>query len=253
MNADKLASFRIDSKLWEQFQAYAKKNNTNASALLVAYVKSVVNTGNVITLSQNINTLSEVNSPSLSIQDIDNCIDDKVKQSIQNINTLSIQDIDNRIIESLADGDIKDAIANSYKAAMGQFNGLFSELQELKKQLEELTSVPSAAVPSPQSPINNAELTIDNYQLPEQETGNREHENKPDTQLPPGDDSTEMKFDKSSPVPTKNQIDSVQKRLKKIGREKTTGQIREAFIKAGFDGTNYEDLRGELIENLSKE
>ena len=62
-----------------------------------------------------------------------------------------------------------------------------------------------------------------------------------------------MKFDKSSPVPTKNQIDSVQKRLKKIGREKTTGQIREAFIKAGFDGTNYEDLRGELIENLSKE
>lgn len=163
MNADKLASFRIDSKLWEQFQGYAKENNTNASALLVAYIKSVVNTGNV-------NTSSEVNNPSLSIQNIDNCIDDKVKQSIQNINTLSIQDIDNRIIESLADGDIKDAIANSYKAAMGQFNGLFEELQELKKQFEELKLNPPAAVPSTQSPINNGELTIDNYQLPDVES-----------------------------------------------------------------------------------
>lgn len=34
MNADKLASFRVDSDLWQQFQGHAKENNTNASALL---------------------------------------------------------------------------------------------------------------------------------------------------------------------------------------------------------------------------
>jgi len=160
MSADKLASFRVDSQLWEQFQGHAKENNTNASALLVAYIKSVVNTGSVI-------TSSEVINPTLSIQDIDKRIDDKVKQSIQNINTLSIQDIDNRINESIADGDIGGAIANSYKAAMGQFGGLLEEMQELKKQLEELQSNPPAAVPSPQSPITNPQSPIPNDELVE--------------------------------------------------------------------------------------
>jgi hypothetical protein len=168
MSADKLASFRVDSQLWEQFQGYAKSQNNTATALLISYIKSVVNTGNVITSSQNINTSSQSNNPSLSIQDIDKRIDDKVKQSIQNIdtiNTLSIQDIDNRINESLADGDIGGAIANSYKAAMGQFGGLLEEMQELKKQLEELKSNPPAAVP--QSPITNYQLPITNDELVE--------------------------------------------------------------------------------------
>ena len=90
----------------------------------------------------------------------------------------NVDAIKNLIAESLADGDIKDAIANSYEATMGQFNGLLEELQALQKQVQELQSNPPAAVPSP--PINeqlttdNGELLIVNYQLPEQETGNRE-------------------------------------------------------------------------------
>jgi hypothetical protein len=180
MSADKLASFRVDSQLWEQFQGYAKSQNNTATALLISYIKSVVNTGNVITSSQNINTSSQSNNPSLSIQDIDKRIDEKIKSSIQNIdtiNTLSIQDIDNRIAESLADGGIGEAIAASYAGMMAQFNGLLEEWQELQKQVEELQSIPP--VPVPQSQINeelttdNEELTTDNYQLPEQETGNR--------------------------------------------------------------------------------
>jgi hypothetical protein len=99
----------------------------------------------------------------LSIQDIDKRIDEKIKSSIQNIDTLSIQDIDNRINESIADGDIGGAIANSYKAAMGQFGGLLEELQALQKQLEELKSNPPAAVP--QSPIPNYQLPITNDEL----------------------------------------------------------------------------------------
>jgi hypothetical protein len=165
MNADKLASFRVDSDLWQQFQGHAKENNTNASALLVAYIKSVVNTSNVITLNQIVNTFSESNNPSLSIHDIDNRIDEKINQSIQNIdniNTLSIQDIDNRIIDSIKQGDIKDAISTSYEAMMGQFNGLLEELQDLKSQLQELKSVPPAAVPNSQIPITNSPLALEN-------------------------------------------------------------------------------------------
>ena len=181
MSADKLASFRVDSQLWEHFQGYAKENNVTATALLISYIKSVVNTGNVITYNPDVNTFNDTINPTLSIQDIDKRIDDKIKLSIQNIgdiNTLSLQDIDNRIADSLADGGIGEAIAKNYEAMMGQFNGLLEELQELKKQFEELTSVP--LVPVPQSPINeqlttdNGELLIVNNQLPEQETGNRE-------------------------------------------------------------------------------
>ncbi|WP_168499276.1 hypothetical protein [Anabaena sp. UHCC 0204] len=176
MSADKLASFRVDSQLWEVFQGYAKENNVTATALLISYIKSVVNTGNVITYNPVVNTSSEVNNPSQSIQDIDKRIDDKIKMSIQNINILSIQDIDNRIAESLADGGIGEAIATSYAATMGQFNGLLEELQDLKKQFEELQSNPPATVPtvpSPQSPITNNQssekidpLIVPNHQLP---------------------------------------------------------------------------------------
>ena len=87
------------------------------------------------------------------------------KPSIQAVNI--VDSIRTEIKESLANGDIKDAIAKNYEATMGQFNGLLEELQALQKQVQELQSNPPAAVPPiPQSPINNRELTIDNYQLP---------------------------------------------------------------------------------------
>ncbi|MFM6219895.1 MAG: hypothetical protein ACKPDM_05925 [Dolichospermum sp.] len=54
----------------------------------------------------------------------------------------NVDTIKNLIAESLADGDIKDAIATSYAAVMGQFNGLLEQLQELKKQIE-LQSIPT--------------------------------------------------------------------------------------------------------------
>jgi len=103
-------------------------------------------------------------------------IETAVQEKLEKLTIVdNVDTIKNLIAESLADGDIKDAISTSYEAMMGQFNGLLEELQELKKQL---TSVPP--VPVPQSPINeqlttdNGELLIVNNQLPEQETGNRE-------------------------------------------------------------------------------
>ena len=76
MSADKLASFRIDNQLWQQFQDVAKSQNTTASALLISYIKSVVNTGDTInTTVDTVNTTTE-KKPSLSIQNVNTlCID----------------------------------------------------------------------------------------------------------------------------------------------------------------------------------
>jgi hypothetical protein len=146
-----LATFRIDEELWGKFKDVAKNNQTNASALIIQYILGVVG-GNAI--PQNID-----NPTSLSIQDIDNRIDEKIKASIQNINTPSIQNIedliDSRIKQSIADGDIRYAIAHSYKAAMGQLNGLLEEFQLIKKQMEELQSVPPVADNPPSADIEN--------------------------------------------------------------------------------------------------
>jgi hypothetical protein len=224
MSADKLASFRVDSQLWEQFQSHAKENNVTATALLISYIKSVVNTGNVITHNPVVNTSSEIIDPSLSIHNIDKRIDDKIKLSIQNINTLSLQDIDNSIADSLADGGIGEAIAKNYEAMMGQFNGLLEELQDLKSQLQELKSIPPVPVPQPQIneelTIDNEEPTTDNEILTEPsktddgqfteglESDSTDSENKSDTQspmtndqLPPGDELTEIKSDNSPVLP----------------------------------------------------
>lgn len=73
------------------------------------------------------------------------------KPSIQSVDI--VDSIRTEIKESLADGDIKDAIASSYEATMGQFNGLLEELQDLKSQLQKLQSNPPAAVPP--SPVTN--------------------------------------------------------------------------------------------------
>jgi hypothetical protein len=92
-------------------------------------------------------------------------------QVIQHGNTSD--DIVRQLIkESISDGDIGGAIANSYAGMMGQFNGLLEELQALQKQVQELKSIPPA--PVPKLPTDNTQMTTDNEQLPEQETGNRE-------------------------------------------------------------------------------
>ncbi|MFM6073879.1 MAG: hypothetical protein ACKPB9_20210, partial [Dolichospermum sp.] len=128
---------------------------------------------------------------------------------------------------------------------------LTNELTNKDSQLQDLKSIPLVPVPSPtiieQLTTDNGELVIDNYQLPEQETGNRElgtgeHEN---VDL--------VDSDNSPALPKKNQTDYVQKQLKKIGIKKSALQIRESFIDLGFDGTNYLQLREQVIEILSHE
>jgi hypothetical protein len=106
----------------------------------------------------------EVKKPSLQIVNsvdmiqVQELIETAVQEKLEKLTIVDNVDIiKNLIAESLADGEIKEAIASAYEAAMGQFNGLLEELQELKKQVEEFKSSP-ATVPSPQSPITNDQL-----------------------------------------------------------------------------------------------
>jgi hypothetical protein len=256
-----LATFRIDEELWGKFKDIAKNKQTNASALIIQYIQGVVSSGGVDNppkaTPQNIDI-----SPQPNLDDIYKYIDNK----LDNLEDVSIQDIDNKIAESLEYGDIKDAIATSYAGVMGNFNELLEQLQELKKQFEELTSVPLAPVPQPQ---NNEELTTDNGELlivncplSEQETGNREqgtgeHEDvdladsdlTSDTQPPMTNDQLPLWDNKLM----KNPVDSVRKQLKNNNIIKTAGEIKQAFLDAGFDGTNYKDLREDVIKTLSQE
>ncbi|WP_071192666.1 hypothetical protein [Trichormus sp. NMC-1] len=143
----------------------------------------------------------EVKKPSIQVVNsvdmiqVQELIETAVQEKLEKLTIVdNVDTIKNLIAESLADGEIKEAIASAYTAAMGQFNGLLEELQELKKQFEEFKSS-SATVPSPQLPMTND-------QLPPGEGSDR----TPNTltqspitndQLPPGDDLTEMKSEKS--------------------------------------------------------
>ena len=79
---------------------------------------------------------------------------DNGKLSIQSVDI--VDSVRTEIKQSIADGDIGEKIDKSYKAAIGQFNGLFSELQELQKQVKELQSY----LPIEQATIENIRTTL---------------------------------------------------------------------------------------------
>ena len=123
-----------------------------------------------------------------------------------------VDSIKTEIKESLANGDIKDAIAKNYEATMGQFNGLLEEVQLLKKQVQELQlTPPSAAVPCSQLQITNDEL----------------------------------------PDPDKNQIQNIRTTLNRKNIRVRADEIRKAFYDAGWDGSNYQEIRKDILAILS--
>jgi hypothetical protein len=133
----------------------------------------------------------DAKKPSLQIvntvdtNQIKELIETAVQEKLTELTTVDNVDIFKKLIdESLADGGIGEAIASSYTAMMGQFNGLLEELQDLKSQLQELKSIPPA--PVPQSPITNEELTIDNGQSQDNVTTAPE---EIETELLEGEDS----------------------------------------------------------------
>jgi hypothetical protein len=146
---------------------------------------------------------------------------------------------------------------------MAQFNGLLEEWQELQKQVEELQSIP----PVPQLPTaeglatDNEELTIDNEQLTtpgETDDGQFTEDVESDrTDSDLTSDTQSTITNQQSPLwdnkIMKNPVDSIRKQLKKKDITKTAEEIKQAFLNAGFDGSNHQSLREEVIKTLSQE
>ena len=144
----------------------------------------------------------------------------EVKQSSRHAVDI-VDSIRTEIKQSIADGDIKGAIAHSYAAAMGQFNGLLEELQALQKQVQELQlTPPAAAVPCSQLPVTNDQLQITNDELPD---------------------------------PNKNQIQNIRTTLNRKNIKVSAEQIRAAFKDAGWDGNNFDSIRKDILEILGGE
>jgi gas vesicle protein len=117
---NKLATFRVDSADWQRFQDTAKQNNTTASALLIGFIQSVIESG-----------IDKVNQP--SIQDIDKTtqpsiqdIDKTTQPSIQDIDTM----IDDKIRLSIQNGDIKEQSQELYAQVSINLNEVLHQMNE---------------------------------------------------------------------------------------------------------------------------
>ena len=154
---------------------------------------------------------------SVDMVHVQELIETAVQEKLEKLTIVdNVDTIKNLIAESLADGVIGEAIATSYAGMMGQFNGLLEELQDLKSQLQELQlTPPAAAVPCSQL---NDQLQITNDELPD---------------------------------PDKNQIQNIRTTLNRKNIKVTAEQIRKAFKDAGWDGSNYQEIRKDILAILS--
>jgi SpoVK/Ycf46/Vps4 family AAA+-type ATPase len=96
----KLATFRTDDETWDSFQAKAKRNGTNASALLQRFVRDY--------LDDKLD--SRIDSPAVSDVDIQAMIDDAIAAKLS---------------------EIKDEIKEEYGAG---FRGISANITDLLQQ-----------------------------------------------------------------------------------------------------------------------
>jgi len=112
----RLATFRIDSQAWDEFQALARKHGQSASALLVGFVESTLaglsiedkNTDNLDNLDKLDKRIDNLDARiDEYINNLDNCIDARIDEYIDNLDKRvthldkRIDYIDSRIDESI--------------------------------------------------------------------------------------------------------------------------------------------------------
>jgi hypothetical protein len=205
-----LGTFRVKSGVWEKFKQLASDNNATATDLILSFIENCLQSESVP--QSNLDVI-----PQSNLDDIYTYIDSKLDNtpSIQNIEDL----IDSRIGGSIQDGDIRYAIAHSYKSTIDQFNGHLEELQnqirELKKQMEELQSVPPSAAPIPPSAIDSPA------------------DNSPALEIPPND------------------MQNIRSTLNRKNIRVRADEIRKAFYDAGWVGNNFQEIRKDILEILS--
>jgi hypothetical protein len=96
----KLATFRTDDETWDSFQAKAKRNGTNASALLQRFVRDYLDD----------KLVSRIDNPAVSDVDIQAMIDDAIAAKLS---------------------EIKDEIKEEYGAG---FRGISANITDLLQQ-----------------------------------------------------------------------------------------------------------------------
>jgi hypothetical protein len=216
----------------------------------------------------------------------------EVKQSSRHAVDI-VDTIRTEIKQSIADGEIGEAIAHSYEATMGQFNGLLEELQALQKQVKELQSVPPVAAPIPPSadnspaidnppaPADNSpivsidelQLSTNSYNLIKREQINTVGElltyseddllsikGFGDVALNEVKDAMKRRIGLDFPQICNDQlkipratIENIRKTLIRKAITVSTKQIRKAFKDSGWNGSNYQEIREDVIKLLSND
>lgn len=231
---DKLASFRINSERWEEFKKVAETQGKTATDLLNEYIDRVIGVGVGVGVDA---------APKISIRDIDKRIDDK-------INTASIQDIDDTvkklIADSLEDGIVGDAIAKVQRKLADENNELQRQIYALEESLEQLKSEMLSKIdnilektsmpPSQQSPVTSLQSPVTSPQSPV--TSPQSPVTSPQSPTEPAQIE-------------RSHIENIRTTLKRKGISATTEQIRAAFFAAGWDGSNYQEIRKNILEILS--
>jgi gas vesicle protein len=184
--ASKVISFRFDDDklaLLKQHQVEGESENQTAMRLLLSALG--------------------VDNGKLSIQSVD--IVDSIRTEIK---------------ESIADGDIRYAIAHSYQSSINQFNGHLEELQnqiaDLKKQVQELQSISPSTAPF-NSPSADNSPAIDN---------------SPALEIPPND------------------MQNIRSTLNRKNIRVRADEIRAAFKDAGWTGNNFQEIRKDILKIL---
>ncbi len=124
----KLATFRTDDETWDSFQAKAKRNGTNASALLQRFVRDY--------LDDKLD--SRIDSPAVSDVDIQAMIDDAIAAKLS---------------------EIKDEIKEEYGAGFrGISANITNQLQQRDREIDELRQAISALTSEATAPAKKLKI-----------------------------------------------------------------------------------------------
>ncbi|OBQ38544.1 MAG: hypothetical protein AN485_07505 [Anabaena sp. MDT14b] len=168
--------------------------------------------------------------------------------------TTELSSRDSQLTELTTKLDTRDRelreLTNEIVNLKSRLSELDNSVVNKNSELQELKSVPPAATDD-QLPVDNDQQGTGNREqgiVEHEDVGQADSDLTSDTKSPMTNDQLPLWDNKLM----KNPVDSVRKQLKNNKITKTAEEIKQAFLNAGFDGTNYKDLREDVIKTLSQ-